>query len=577
MLRGRRRRAVAAGNVGHAAAGGGLPTPSRTTSSPSSCRASSCTGSAVGRARWPAPCLNVAPDHVDWHGSLDAYAADKGAVYERTQVACVYNVADPAHRAAGARTPTSPRAAGPSASRSACPAVGMLGVVDDVLADRAFVEERQTSAAELAHAGRRCAATSPALAPHKVANALAAAALARAHGVAAGAVRDGLRGFRPDAHRIALVGDRGRRRLRRRLQGHQPARRRRVAGGLRRRRLGRRRPAQGRRRRRPGARATPAGCAASVLLGRDRAQIARRSRDTRRMCPSSTSPARTLASWTTVVRARREPRAARRHRAARARGRLDGPCSATTAHRGDEFAAAVRRHASRRGRGHGDVPPARLEPAVAARRRAPGCGGTCRRSAGWSSPVATYYVLLGATLLLLVLGLVMVLSASSVTSLQAHRLVVHRSSGASWCSRPSACRSWSSRPGCPCRVWRRLGWLALAGRAARGRPWCSPRSAWRSTATATGSTLGGQRLQPSEAHQARARAVGRRRPGAQAAPAAPVGARRRPPAAARGRGGRSVWCWPGTTWAPRWSSCSCSPRCCSPPARRPGCSSAPAP
>ncbi|MEK8224923.1 Mur ligase family protein [Oerskovia sp. M15] len=39
--------------------------------------------------------LNVAVDHIDWHGSFDAYAADKGRVYERAQVACVYNVADP--------------------------------------------------------------------------------------------------------------------------------------------------------------------------------------------------------------------------------------------------------------------------------------------------------------------------------------------------------------------------------------------------------------------------------------------------------------------------------------------------
>ena len=38
--------------------------------------------------------LNVAPDHLDWHGSLAAYAADKGRIYERAQVACVYNAAD---------------------------------------------------------------------------------------------------------------------------------------------------------------------------------------------------------------------------------------------------------------------------------------------------------------------------------------------------------------------------------------------------------------------------------------------------------------------------------------------------
>ncbi|NEE19203.1 UDP-N-acetylmuramoyl-L-alanine--D-glutamate ligase, partial [Streptomyces sp. SID7499] len=43
--------------------------------------------------------------------------------------------------------------------------------------------------------------------PHNIANALAAAALARAFGVEPAAVRDGLRAFRPDAHRIEHVAD----------------------------------------------------------------------------------------------------------------------------------------------------------------------------------------------------------------------------------------------------------------------------------------------------------------------------------------------------------------------------------
>ena len=61
------------------------------------------------------------------------------------------------------------------------PGVGMVGVVDDILVDRAFIAERQSSAAEL------CTIDDlPSPAPHVVANALAAAALARAHGVPAG-------------------------------------------------------------------------------------------------------------------------------------------------------------------------------------------------------------------------------------------------------------------------------------------------------------------------------------------------------------------------------------------------------
>ena len=58
------------------------------------------------------------------------------------------------------------------------PTIGMLGLVDDVLADRAFIEGRERNAAELANVS-----DVPTGAPHNVANALAAATLARAFGV----------------------------------------------------------------------------------------------------------------------------------------------------------------------------------------------------------------------------------------------------------------------------------------------------------------------------------------------------------------------------------------------------------
>ncbi|MBP2357084.1 UDP-N-acetylmuramoylalanine--D-glutamate ligase [Kribbella aluminosa] len=145
--------------------------------------------------------LNIAPDHVDWHGSLAAYAADKGRIFDNCRVACVYNVADPAteHLVEEADVVEGCRAIGFTLGT---PGLSMLGLVDDLLVDRAFVEQRKTSALELASIDD---ITPPA--PHNVANALAAAALARAFGVPATAVRDALRGFRPDAHRIAQVAE----------------------------------------------------------------------------------------------------------------------------------------------------------------------------------------------------------------------------------------------------------------------------------------------------------------------------------------------------------------------------------
>ncbi|MGW6275025.1 MULTISPECIES: UDP-N-acetylmuramoyl-L-alanine--D-glutamate ligase [unclassified Streptomyces] len=145
--------------------------------------------------------LNLAPDHLDWHGSMEAYAADKGRVYAGNQIACVYNVADKATEdlVREADVEEGCRAIGFTLN---APAPSQLGVVDGILVDRAFVPDRQKQAQELAEISD---VQPPA--PHNIANALAAAALARAYGVPATAVRDGLRAFRPDAHRIEHVAD----------------------------------------------------------------------------------------------------------------------------------------------------------------------------------------------------------------------------------------------------------------------------------------------------------------------------------------------------------------------------------
>ncbi|MFE9855960.1 UDP-N-acetylmuramoyl-L-alanine--D-glutamate ligase [Streptomyces sp. NPDC005780] len=145
--------------------------------------------------------LNLAPDHLDWHGSMEAYVADKGRIYEGNTVACVYNVADAATEdlVREADVEEGCRAIGFTLGT---PGPSQLGVVDGILVDRAFVTNRQKQAQELAEV----ADVNPP-APHNIANALAAAALARAFGVEPAAVRDGLRAFRPDPHRIEHVAD----------------------------------------------------------------------------------------------------------------------------------------------------------------------------------------------------------------------------------------------------------------------------------------------------------------------------------------------------------------------------------
>ncbi|MGW4795668.1 UDP-N-acetylmuramoyl-L-alanine--D-glutamate ligase [Nonomuraea sp. NPDC004297] len=137
--------------------------------------------------------LNVAPDHLDWHGSMEAYAAAKGRVYERAGTV-IFNADDPEATRLAAPYP------GAVGFTLRVPKRGELGVVEDLLVDRAFVADPVEAAEELA----TLADVRP-FAPHNVANALAAAALARSLGVPSEAVRQGLRDFVPDPHRLAHV------------------------------------------------------------------------------------------------------------------------------------------------------------------------------------------------------------------------------------------------------------------------------------------------------------------------------------------------------------------------------------
>jgi UDP-N-acetylmuramoylalanine--D-glutamate ligase len=148
------------------------------------------TGSLAAEA---AAVLNIAPDHLDWYaGSMADYIADKARIYHRTEKARVYNAADPVTAELAAADPSGPRPVGFTLD---APGDGLLGVIDGVLVDRAFGDTVELAAVS---------DVSPP-APHNIANALAAAALARAHGVPAAAVRAGLSGFRPDRHRNATV------------------------------------------------------------------------------------------------------------------------------------------------------------------------------------------------------------------------------------------------------------------------------------------------------------------------------------------------------------------------------------
>ncbi|TFV69353.1 UDP-N-acetylmuramoyl-L-alanine--D-glutamate ligase [Blastococcus sp. CT_GayMR19] len=132
--------------------------------------------------------LNVADDHTDWHGSFAAYRDAKARILALSPVA-VADAGDPVAAALVAGHPA------PVTVTVGEPAPGQLGVRAGVLVDRAFGDDIVLlDRTELQVPG-----------PHNIVNALVAAALARAIGVDADAVRRGLAGFRGGAHRNVLV------------------------------------------------------------------------------------------------------------------------------------------------------------------------------------------------------------------------------------------------------------------------------------------------------------------------------------------------------------------------------------
>jgi UDP-N-acetylmuramoylalanine--D-glutamate ligase len=133
--------------------------------------------------------LNLAADHLDWHGSMQAYADDKKRIwgpaisFDAPTIAVV-NADDP--------QVVQLRAGKPAVT------FGLHGagvtVEDGYLVDHAYAGGRMARVDALAVPGA-----------HNVSNALAAAALARAYGVAAPVIGEALTSFRLGSHRNELI------------------------------------------------------------------------------------------------------------------------------------------------------------------------------------------------------------------------------------------------------------------------------------------------------------------------------------------------------------------------------------
>ena len=138
-------------------------------------------------------CLNVADDHLDWHGDRAAYVAAKATVYATTMRMVEDAEVQEGCRAVGFGLDT--------------PGPSDFGMVDDIIVDRAFLEDRHNSAWELTTHGELAAAGLAS--PHMIANVLAASALARCAGVPVPIVTAALSTFQMDHHRTEAVANVG--------------------------------------------------------------------------------------------------------------------------------------------------------------------------------------------------------------------------------------------------------------------------------------------------------------------------------------------------------------------------------
>jgi UDP-N-acetylmuramoylalanine--D-glutamate ligase len=137
--------------------------------------------------------LNIAQDHIDWHGSFEEYANAKMKLLTQSKAALL-NLNDPEVILRSASWTGRKVFFGFDS-----PQAGEIGLVEDLLIDRAFVSS--TDAAEVI---AELADVKPAV-PHNVANAMAAAGLALAIGTAHPKVKSGISNFELDKHRLQTV------------------------------------------------------------------------------------------------------------------------------------------------------------------------------------------------------------------------------------------------------------------------------------------------------------------------------------------------------------------------------------
>ena len=164
--------------------------------------------------------LNLAAHHLDWHDDIESYAAAKARIFAPGTIA-ICNADDPRSAEMASTALMAGQASRKVAFRLSEPGEGELGIADGWLVDNAFDGDPRPGMTPVRLGTRGSVSTGASMtpvrlapvsavqppAPHNVADALAAAALARAYGDSPSAIEAGLADFKPEPHRISLVAE----------------------------------------------------------------------------------------------------------------------------------------------------------------------------------------------------------------------------------------------------------------------------------------------------------------------------------------------------------------------------------
>lgn len=148
--------------------------------------------------------LNIAEDHYDWHNGAENYYQAKAKIYNGTKIAIIFNEQDKQTFEAAKQADVEEGCRGIAFSLFS-PQRSAVGYVEDVLVDRAFLENRAEEALELATIEDIAQIADPS--PHLMANVAASAALARAADISPAAIKKALNTFRLSPHRNQLVAE----------------------------------------------------------------------------------------------------------------------------------------------------------------------------------------------------------------------------------------------------------------------------------------------------------------------------------------------------------------------------------